>query len=340
MEKTISPSHLYGAIDTDQGNDMKKMISALAMLAAVATAGNAQAFAYALSQNNVTNLRIQNSTGISFLSGASNNSFANACLDGSNCVNRGGPGAKLSTPALMSSGPAPIPYGNNMLHATAFALGDAKMLSQQLGGAPFTHAVNTAEAKLIANGNAHAVAGNSSASALRSTFVVGATGGTLNFSFDADPVIRAWLSNGVLDSQAEGSLSVNFNIVNNSGKVVFNWAPDGIVSSGIQGGTETADAFTLNTSLTALPENPGRLDYDPAACPNIGRAPPLAGSVARCFNASTNRLQAGIYTLNLSMTETVNLQLIQPIPEPDTLWLLGIGLGAVGLVRRQSKNAA
>lgn len=316
---------------------MKKMISALAMLAAVAAAGNAQAFAYALAQNNVSNLRIQTSTGISFLSAASNNSYANVCLDGANCVNRGGPGAALSTPAMLSSGLAPIPYGNNMLHATAFALGDAKMLSQQLAGAPFTHAVNTAEAKLFDNGSAQAAAGNSSASALRSTFVVGGAGGALTFSFDADPVIRAWLNNGVLSSQAEGSLSVHFNIVNNFGKVVFNWAPDGIVSSGILGGKETADPFTLNTSLSALPDNPGLLEYEPAACPNIGLAAPAGGTAARCFNASTDRLQAGIYTLSLTMNETVNLQLLQPIPEPGTLLLLGIGLGAVALTRR--KNA-
>ena len=87
------------------------------------------------------------------------------------------------------------------------------------------------------------------------TFVVGAPGTTINFRFDADPYLKSYLSaNALSGSQAEGSLSLNFNIIDSNGKQVFNWVPDG-VAGGLIGGTENADAFSLNT-LSEFVEHP------------------------------------------------------------------------------------
>lgn len=109
---------------------------------------------------------------------------------------------------------------------------------------------------------------------------------------------------------------------------MFNWAPDGAIGS-VLGGTEHTDAFTLNTSLTALTGNAGPLLYDPLNC--------TAGSIAGgCFNATTDPLAVGRYSLNMSMRENVNLRsAVAPLPEPATYAMLLAGLGVLGFAGRR-----
>ncbi|MDC8756181.1 EDSAP-1 family PEP-CTERM protein [Janthinobacterium fluminis] len=314
---------------------MKKTLLALAMTGFFA-ASNAQASAYAMSFNDVTNLVITPTAGIVFPPGNStNNSGAVACLPNGTCVNNGGAGFINAPFAQVGAAPyADNTYRavNREANANSFALADASIDSRQFIGDPFTRARNMAEGLLLQTNTANATAGNSSATLLTSTFIV--TGnGTINFSFDAVPFIRTYLVAAALGSQAEGILALNFNIVGSpsntapgSTGLVFNWAPDG-VAGGILGGTEGGDPFTLNTTLTALPGNPGPLVYDPTGCVPGG-----------CFNATTSPLAEGTYTLNLAMRETVNLQLVQ-IPEPGSILLLGIGLAALGFTTRQRQSA-
>ena len=302
---------------------MKKTLVTLAVGALLAASSGARADAFARAYNEVTNLVISASPNVVF-SGSVNNSSANACLPNGNCVARGGagftdsPAAQIGLPNYVNNS-----YAHNQGLGTSYAVADASIDSLQLQGAPYTRARNFVEGQLLSNSTANANAGNSSATLLRTSFVVGGAGATVNFHFDANPYIQSYLSaNSQSPAQAEGTIALNFNIINNRGQVVFNWAPDGY-TGGVSGGVENADAFTLNTTLTALSGNPGPLVFDPSGC--------AAGSLAGgCFNASTNRLAAGTYTLNLSMRENINLQSVAAVPEPETYAMLLIGLGLIG----------
>ena len=314
----------------------KGSLIAIAVAGLLAASSGAQAVAFARAFNDVTNLVIT-PTGSITLGVTADNSSSTACLPNANCVSNGGAGvidappSQINWPTYVSNS-----YSTNEGAPVSYIVSDASIDQQQILGAPFTRARNFAEGQLVSGTTGNASAGNSSATLITSTFVVDGPGTFFNFQFDSDPLIRVLLStNAIAPSQAEGILALNFNILDNQGRVVFNWAPDGVVG-GILGGTENADAFTLNTSLTALPGNFGPLVYDPANCP--------VGSVATgCFNATTNNLAAGVYTLNLSMRETVNLQLTEAsqVPEPGSVLLLGIGLAALfASVRKVGKARA
>jgi len=309
---------------------MKKAVIAMAAAVACLASTAANADTYARAYNEITNLVVTSSNSVG--AGLSvNSSFATACLPNGNCVSNGGAGVTDSAPAQLGwAGYVNNSYASNAASATSYAVADASIDQLQLNGAPFTRARNFAEGKLVGNGTANAVAGNSSATLLSTTIVAGA-GDKLSFHFDALPYIQAYLtSNAIAPSQAQGSIGLNFNLIDNSGNIVFNWAPDGI-AGGIQGGSETADAFTLNTSLTALNGNGGPLTFAPSSCTVGG---------AGCFSATTNALAAGVYTLNLAMHESVTLQ--SAVPEADTYAMLLAGLGILGVVarRRQRANAA
>lgn len=306
---------------------MKKAVIAIAAAAACLASSAASADTYARAYNEITNLVITSSNGAA-VGPSVNSSFATACLPNSTCVSNGGAGVTDTAPAQLGwAGYVNNSYASNGASGTSYAVADASIDKLQLSGDPYTRARNFAEAKLIGNGTANAVAGNSSATLLTTTIVAGA-GDKLSFHFDALPYIQAYLTgNAIAPSQAQGSIGLNFNLIDNSGNIVFNWAPDGI-TGGIQGGVETADAYTLNTSLTALNGNGGPLTFAPSSC--------TVGGVG-CFSASTNALAAGVYTLNLAMHENVTLQ--SAVPEADTYAMLLAGLGLMGVVaRRRSRK--
>lgn len=319
---------------------MKKTLLALAMLGSFAAANNAQAYAYARAYDEVTNLVVTNNGSITG-SASVNNSTATACLPNGTCTTTGGAGIQDAAPAQIGVlAPLYIPnsYSTHEANGTSFSLGDASIDSLQTTPGTFIRARNMAEGKLLETNSANANAGNSSVSLITSTFVVGAGGGQITFSFDAAPYLRAFLSPGTVPvSLAQALVAVNFNIVGSANNVdpasrglVFNWAPDGVGGgvggTAITGGLEFADAFSLNTSVSALPGAANPIDYNPLTCP--------VGSIATgCFRATTNVLLAGTYTLNLGMEERNNLLL--QIPEPGSLLLLGIGLAALGGITRR-----
>jgi len=305
----------------------------LVLLALSGAGGAARADVFARSYNDVTNFIISASGAIDF-GETVDNSSATACLPNGHCVSNGGAGIPDTPPSQINwPGYADDSYATSEGVHRSYIVADASIDSHQIRGAPFTQARNFTEGQLLANdpgGNtANSTAGNSSASAFATAFTVTQPDTTLNFRFDANPYLKAYLSaNAASTSQAEGSLALNLNIIDSTGKVVFNWAPDGVVGS-ILGGTEHADAFTLNTSLTALTGNAGPLLYDPANCP-------ADTIISGCFNATTDALAVGHYSLNMSMRENVNLlSAVAPLPEPATYASLAAGLALLALAWRR-----
>jgi hypothetical protein len=316
---------------------MKKTLLALAMLGSFGAATNAQAYAYAVSYDQVSNLLMNHSANITILNPVTNNSNAIACL-GASCAITGGPGFQDALPAQVGLPgyvdntyilPVPTTHQGN---ATSFSVADADITST---AGLITSARNFAEAKVFENNTATGIAGNSS---IQSVTFTSAADGAFTFSFDAAPYIRAFLSAGsFLPSSALGSLAMNINIVGDQSNVdvasrglVFNWAPDGIVGV-ILGGTETTDSFSLNTSVTATSVAPSPLDYNPD--------PTSSCNAGTCFVANTDPLKQGTYTLNVVMSERDDLLL--NIPEPGSILLFGIGLAALGgFTRRRSMRPA
>lgn len=310
---------------------MKNTVIAAALGALLAVSPAARADAFARAYNNVTNMVITVSAGVT-IGETVDNSSAGACLANGVCVAQGGAGM-TDTPAAHIGLPG---YVNNSYVSplgvlTSYAVADSSIDWQQLQGAPSTQARSLAEAKLLSNTTANANSGNSSASFMSTVIEVDGGGATIGIRFDATPYIQAYLSaNSLSPAQAEGTIALNFNIIDNNGNIVFNWTPDGF-AGGITGGTESADAYTLNTTLTALPNNTGPLLFNPMSCP-VGSLPD------GCFNATTERLAAGIYSLNMSMSSNINLQSVVAVPEPHSYAMAGAGLALLGFMARRRRR--
>lgn len=319
-----------------------KLIPAAAALAMLCAAGSAQAGAYGYSYNNIFGLQIAATTGSITALNSTTISRATATLNGVSVIN-GGPGLLDSPRAAVGA----VTKGENDFTQQGpsgnYSRGDAQIVSTQFPsfppGSTSTQAVNVAEAHLDGPaGTADASGRNGSTTGFSVNFVVGSPTATLSFDFLSSPFMQVFLQSNVGQlSTATANLVVTFTITDATGATVFNWTPDGVIGSGIFGGTESADAANLNTGLATNFLTRGNLfTYDPTGC----GTPTGTGTGTACggnFSAVTGALATGNYTLTLNMVESVDL--VKQAPEPGTLALLGLGLAGLGYASRRKVAA-
>lgn len=317
-------------------------------------AESAHAGAYGLASNDIRNFTITPGSGISFTASVDTSSTS-ALLNGAGAGPFGGagvtdapvavaPGSTITSPP---SPPASAPqFVNNGAFTPAanvpvgpvgsFSYADA--LISHPGGGIFDARIIT-EAHLDTAGTASGTATNSSATGFTANFTsTGAPGQTsIDFRFIADPLIRVFLNaNAAPGSFAQGTLSAALTISCASasgcgatplGGIVFAFAPNGVVSgttgvTGTVGGNEIADSENLQASLTQFTPGGQQFSIPVAFLP---------------YEAVTNDLPSGSYTLGLAMTATDAV--IKKLPEPGSTALVALGLVGLGFAgRRRNKG--
>lgn len=283
---------------------VKKLVASVPKLLALTVvmasmgSGVAQASAYAVSTNSISNFNLGfvGTTGSLF----GFTSSADTAVQGMSSSNF----SFLDAPAACV-GAACTLWGNQFLSHGAsgsYAYGDAQISDADV---------------LVGEGAASTVAEISSGAAgfalgtnQLNGFVTLASSGNVSFSFNATPFMSATATGGDFSSAL---MSMSISLYDSMGALVFNWTPNGSLANGIVGGSETLDATNLNTGITSVNS------YSPLA----------NGS----FAAQSGQLAAGTYTISIGMSNQVTA-----VPEADTYAMLLAGLGLVGYTVSRRKR--
>lgn len=282
---------------------MKRSVARTCTVAAVLAAGfgfstGAWASSYAVSYNTITGFTL------AFGGGAGNLSPFTLSVDAS--ITSYGLDGGLS----MKDAPAAClncSYSNSFAShgsATEYAYGDAQIVSRNvlagIGAASSIGEVSAFNSAGLSGGSNTMVA----------SFTVSGTPGTVNFGFLSSPYMNTTLTPGGVSANANQLMSVS---IYQGLTKVFEWKPDGTVGT-VFGGTESADPFSLNSSIT------GNALFNP---------------VSDSFAAATNSLSTGTYSLSITMANYVSAT---AVPVPAAVWLFGSGLlGLAGIARRKKR---
>ncbi len=337
---------------------LKSLPLVAATAAAIGVANPAQADAYAVSASNITDLFITVTTvpetpppGIPIVTGLVD-STASATLQGATeisteTVNALAVNAPGSNPANTRLDNVFNQFGQTNAN---YSNADASVDSEQTEGDDFTQVRAIGESFGVGE---LTVTGSLGENKSTTGFIVNIElidTASLRFDFNAFKYLQAALTadSEVPGSSAQATLNVVVTINDELGDTVFEWAPNGAVGT-ITGGTETADAFSLNQNIQTV--FPGQ---SPTSTPSGCTISPVNMAVgtgfgntcfgwdpldplAFAFSAFSQDLGPGFYTIGLSAK---NSTAITSVPVPGTLALMGLGLlGFCSSLRRRVKKA-
>ena len=298
-------------------NTKRFNIKALAACVGIAVAGlgavnNAQADAVAFAENLLTNFAITSTATLSVIGTPARTTFNSALFSGF-------PGSSAQDPVVLTaasnasqatSGPGPFPAENTygFLAGTTGGMIGSRSDSNTSAGSPFgiggvPNVNNVAEAHIASgSGSAGSSAGSNTAQATI-TIALGDSG-TITFSFN--DAYRYYANTTLLGETAQGTISNHFTIADSTGAIVYNDSPG---------------AININCASNSGFPNP---------CDS--------GAITTSFADTSGLLTAGTYTISLASSSLANVGSVALLPEPGSILLFGLGLGALGFTMRRKQS--